>query len=224
MTHPTPSSYPRRYTPRDSYRCDPKLVIAAKVEYEAEIARLGIPFGTCFCGCLTVMGVHERNVASRKFFVGVPHRYASGHKLRRSPVRMIVEDRGYKTPCWIWQWAHHPAGYGVMRINGKNRQVHCIEYEKVHGPIPKGMYIDHLCRVPACINPDHLEMVTNAENVRRGLRASVTREDVFRLFELRKTGRTWKDIAVELGMTYDNARAIACGKRWGDVRAEALRK
>jgi hypothetical protein len=223
MTTPTKSSYRKPYTPRATYRCAPALIVAAKADYDAAIAELGIPFGTCFCKCLKVMGIPASNIPSRGYFVGVPHRYAAGHRRRKNPVRMIVEDRGYKTPCHIWQWAHHKAGYGVMRDNGRVRPAHCIEYEKVHGPIPKKMYIDHLCRVPACINPDHLEMVTNAENVRRGLRASVTREDVFRLFELRKMGMKWKAIASELGMTYDNARAIACGLRWGDVREEALR-
>lgn len=224
MTTPATPIYRKPYTPRTSYRCDPALITAAKSEYEAEIKKRGIAFGHCCCGCPGITRVPTQNVAARGWFVGVPVLFLTGHARRRSPIRMIVEDRGYITPCHVWQWAHHPAGYGVMRVNGRNQSAHRFEYEKVHGPIPKKMYIDHLCRVPACINVDHLEMVTNAENIRRGLRASITEVDVERLFALRRTGLTWKAIAPMVGVTYENARAIACGKRWGDVRERILRE
>jgi hypothetical protein len=43
-----------------------------------------------------------------------------------------------------------------------------MAYEMLVGPVPDGLELDHLCRVPACVNPDHLEPVTHIENVRRG--------------------------------------------------------
>lgn len=70
--------------------------------------------------------------------------------------------------CWLWTGAQHPAGYGHIKIAGKVEAAHRVSYEMAHGPIPDGLVIDHLCRVPACVNPDHLEAVTLVENTMRG--------------------------------------------------------
>lgn len=73
------------------------------------------------------------------------------------------------TGCWLWAGANTGAtGYGVMRRRGRNWLVHRIAYAMFIGPIPKGLMLDHLCRTPCCVNPDHLEAVTMRENVLRG--------------------------------------------------------
>jgi hypothetical protein len=72
--------------------------------------------------------------------------------------------------CWIWT-AHKVKGYGQFRLGGKgSRQVgaHRVSYEWAHGPIPETLQLDHLCRNPVCVNPDHLEPVTSRVNMLRG--------------------------------------------------------
>lgn len=66
--------------------------------------------------------------------------------------------------CWMWTGAIDRDGYGKHSSTTAHRAV----YQTLVGPIPAGMTIDHLCRVRACVNPDHLEVVTNRENIARG--------------------------------------------------------
>ncbi len=72
------------------------------------------------------------------------------------------------TPCWLWTRALSAKGYGSL---GGSRSAHRASWELVNGPAVVGQIIDHLCRVRHCVNPEHLEAVTNAENVRRGAAA-----------------------------------------------------
>jgi hypothetical protein len=73
--------------------------------------------------------------------------------------------------CWLWTAQHDRAGYAQFYLTSLRRSVgaHRFAYELLVGPIPDGLVIDHLCRNPGCVNPGHLEPVTNAENIRRGL-------------------------------------------------------
>lgn len=73
--------------------------------------------------------------------------------------------------CWLWDGALSIGGYALI---GEPRRAHGYAYahraiyEAIVGPIPKGLFIDHKCRVRACVNPAHLEPVTHDENMRRG--------------------------------------------------------
>jgi hypothetical protein len=69
--------------------------------------------------------------------------------------------------CWIWLGYIDPEGYGRHAQGYAHRR----SYEAANGPIPKGMHTDHLCRVKACVNPAHLEVVTPKENFLRGFGA-----------------------------------------------------
>ena len=79
--------------------------------------------------------------------------------------------------CWIWTASRKRFGYGQFFLRRRIRPAHRVAYEHFVGPIPAGLQLDHLCRQPACVNPAHLEPVTAAENLRRGLNGvlSVTR-------------------------------------------------
>lgn len=67
--------------------------------------------------------------------------------------------------CWLWIGVTNHRGYGQF---GKSGSAHRFAYELLVGPIPEGLELDHLCRVRACVRPDHLEAVTHQENLRRG--------------------------------------------------------
>lgn len=68
--------------------------------------------------------------------------------------------------CWLWVGAMYVAsGYGSF----ESRRAHRWSYQTFVGPIPDGLVIDHKCRVRSCVNPDHLRVVTNAENVLAGV-------------------------------------------------------
>lgn len=71
--------------------------------------------------------------------------------------------------CWYWAGGKTKLGYGVFRWNGRSGCAHRWAYESLVGPIPEGLDLDHLCRNPSCVNPDHLEPVTTGENIRRGI-------------------------------------------------------
>ena len=70
--------------------------------------------------------------------------------------------------CWNWINAKDKEGYGQLTLLGKSIKAHRLSYEVFIGKIPKGLVIDHLCHNTSCINPIHLEAVTQKENIRRG--------------------------------------------------------
>jgi len=74
-------------------------------------------------------------------------------------------DKGGEDDCWLWTGLRmKKEKYGKFR----GKLAHRIAYELLVGEIPKGLTLDHLCRVRHCVKPRHLEPVTRGENVRRG--------------------------------------------------------
>lgn len=76
--------------------------------------------------------------------------------------------------CVLWTGPQNGLGYGRTWFQGRLMYMHRLSYELVAGPIPDGLEIDHLCRTPACIRPDHLEPVTHRENIQRAIRSMRT--------------------------------------------------
>lgn len=72
-------------------------------------------------------------------------------------------DHSAPGSCWEWAGGVDKQGYGRHLGQGAHR----VSYEHFVGPVPEGMELDHLCRNIRCVNPDHLDPVTRAENMRR---------------------------------------------------------
>lgn len=70
--------------------------------------------------------------------------------------------------CWLWRGKVGRGGYGLVRFRGRPTGVHRVSYILLVGDIPEGMTLDHLCRVRNCVNPKHLEPVSQQQNILRG--------------------------------------------------------
>lgn len=90
------------------------------------------------------------------------------------PIRVRIQQsiKIDQAGCWRWKLNKDTDGYGRIQIlkadgGSRSRPAHRIAYAEWRGEIPEGMEIDHLCRVRDCVNPEHLEAVTHAENTLR---------------------------------------------------------
>lgn len=86
--------------------------------------------------------------------------------LRETAERLF--DPEPNSGCWLWFGAGNGWGYGSLGRGGKAYAAHRLMYEALVGPIPPGLQIDHLCRVRSCVNPTHMEPVTQRVNLLRG--------------------------------------------------------
>ena len=95
-------------------------------------------------------------------------RHGDVHSLESAHLRRFEEKIDRSGDCWIWTGTALQSGYGVIHRDGKRLYAHRVSYETYVGPIPEGLVIDHLCRNPPCVNPDHLEAVRQGTNTKRG--------------------------------------------------------
>lgn len=109
--------------------------------------------------------------------VNVPARNARG-LFRRDISSAIIarfhEKYAVSDGCWLWQAGKYANGYGMVNLgrwaDGRQHtvQAHRIAYVLTHGDIPAGAVVMHTCGVPACVNPVHLRLGTQADNVADG--------------------------------------------------------
>ncbi len=87
----------------------------------------------------------------------------------RLPARFWSKVQPDDSGCWLWTASLSTPGYGQYGIGASRpHSAHRVAFKALVGPIPEGLQIDHTCCVRRCVNPDHLEAVTQQENIRRG--------------------------------------------------------
>jgi hypothetical protein len=169
-------------------------------------------YGLCECGCGAATRISSQNHRRYGWVKGKPLRYIAGHSHRKSPVEYLEEDRGFATACWIWQRAIGGTGYGSLNLGeGRYGRAHRVYYERQHGTVPAGLHLDHLCQVRVCVNPDHLEPVTSAENSRRGGSAKLNWEAVR---EIRASSQRNCDLARRFDVSWDTVWSVRTGRSW----------
>lgn len=97
------------------------------------------------------------------------------HPIRPALDRFMEKFHVVEPGCWEWHGAKDQNGYGCFGVGRRSEGVvraHRWAYQHWVGTIPDGLVLDHLCRNPSCVNPDHLEAVTEQENILRGVGVS----------------------------------------------------
>lgn len=164
-------------------------------------------------------------------------------KHRNRPAIDRVMDRVLRIPiagCWIFTGALNESGYGVIGRGGRGTgttRAHRIVYENLVGPIPAGLFVCHRCDQPACCNPHHLFLGTNAENMadckRKGRDSKpprnlhvvgevhpghkLTAEQVIEMRGLREAGWTLQELADRYGVHSVSVYKITKRIRWKHV-------
>lgn len=133
--------------------------------------------------------------------------------------------------CWLWTGGVAGKGYGQFgKNNGQRFDSHRFSYELHIGPIPEGLFVCHTCDVPRCVNPEHLFLGTNQDNMQdaarkgrttigeRNPRAKLTEEDVIELRSLWEPYQvTFQMLAEVYGVTDSSIRAAVLGVTWKHI-------
>lgn len=147
---------------------------------------------------------------------------------------MSIDPRHFvldtQTGCWVWIFHTDANGYGVKTVAGQKKvRAHRWSYEQSVGPIPDGMQVLHLCDTPACINPDHLVLGTQSDNMRdmavkgraldgaRSKHTNLTDDDVRAILDRTDAGERHADVAAEFGITVYALRQMRYGHNWKHI-------
>lgn len=175
------------------------------------------------CGCGQPTKIATRTFSKSGHVRGCPVKFIRNHSQRaltndlHAGVFYVVND---ETQCWEWQRAKDRKGYGIASWNGQKGFAHRHYYEQAKGAIPDGYQVDHLCRNPSCVNPNHLEAVLPVENTRRGRSAKLTKEDVAAI-RLLASCKTYEELGREYGVTSSAINQVVNFRSWKDVDSAA---
>lgn len=151
----------------------------------------------------------------------------------RTPREILFRHVDITPGCWEWTGARKKEGYGATGYRlapGKRRLVHAhkLSWEIHFGPVPVGIQVCHRCDNPPCVNPDHLFLGTQADNIAdmiakgrhvavRGAaspHAKLTEEAVSSIRKLRAQGVTLQELAEMYGVALQNISMAANRKSW----------
>jgi hypothetical protein len=147
--------------------------------------------------------------------------------------RAAFEAKIFRVPesgCWLWMGALTSKGYGSVRINRRSEIAHRISWENRYGQISDGLSVLHRCDVRCCVNPAHLFLGTQQENISdmvskgrnaKGERmgnARLVASDIHEMRSLRKSGLSYAKVGKRVGISRSHAYAILRGFCWTHVK------
>jgi len=148
------------------------------------------------------------------------------------PVAESIRRFGFRQPivvdtdgCWLWTGATN-GRYGTLHVNGVKQYAHRHFYMVHKGPIPRGAMVLHDCDQPLCVNPEHLHLGTQIDNMREasdrkrlrvGQRNPASRRSVDEVIAIRRaadSGESYSSIARRMGVALSNVSLIARRMLW----------
>lgn len=133
------------------------------------------------------------------------------------PIKTKIDTELYnidKNGCWIFKGNLSHNGYGQMKRLGKHIRATHYFYEKYVSKIAKGLVLDHKCRIVSCVNPNHLEAVTIAENTRRGNSARLNMAIVNEIISSYNKGNSQAYLAKKYSVHQSTISRIINKLRW----------
>jgi len=181
---------------------------------------------TCACGCGSPTTLVKQTSARRGIVKGQYNRFVVGHANRSSAVDYVVEPI---SGCWNWQRHRNDKGYGQTFFRGKLWLAHRVAYVRAFGDLPNYVVIRHDCDNRACVNPSHLRLGTQADNIadcvakgrnQRGETNGHAKLTAAQVIEIRAAdwrGVTRRQIGRRYGVSPATISRVLIGSHWKSV-------
>lgn len=194
-----------------------------------------IEYGYCKCGCggkTNISKWTDKRLGSVK---GEPRSFINGHSTKVPSIKRFWKYVKITQGCWEWSGYIGAGGYGVISSDdGKLMKAHRLSWSIKHGPIPDGLKVCHKCDNPKCVNPSHLFLGTQSDNVqdckKKGRISNrpqpgesnpmsrLTNKQVLDMRSLRLSrGLSYKKIGQKFGVAAMTAYRAITGQSWGTI-------